>query len=370
MINCDYESHHYLPLYLEKAQVKYPIRVLAGFFRMYDLPRARFYLWQLLKWYGREEGKEILLDHSECFSFYEEIICFMEAANLLLQKDEEKSGNEAQESPTINTMEKIIASDNEPEDQLNTVINIIKKSMDVEKIYLLGKFPLLPEGLGDEYDLLILVSEKANRPNDEFESLVQNRSADTVPVHTSVYKIGKVNEMIRSGHYFFSTFCIPENLIYDAGRIKLETPLPKHDLPRLKVLKLIHKDNIEKAHGFFLGATNYYAAKEYSLCGFMLHQVVEHGLNSLLQPLMQFRIHTHNLNKLMRTARRFSMEIFNLFPRDTDGEIKLFQILQKAYIHARYKDSFEVTEEEAGILLERIKDLLQKIEEEFDRICG
>ena len=102
----------------------------------------------------------------------------------------------------------------------------------------------------------------------------------------------------------------------------------------------------------------------------MLHQAAEHALNALLQPLMQFRIQTHNLHKLMRNARRFSIEIFNLFPRNTDEEIRLFQVLQKAYIHARYKDSFEVYAEDAMMLLERIKGLVEKIGEEFGRIAN
>ena len=162
---------------------------------------------------------------------------------------------------------------------------------------------------------------------------------------------------------------VPKKLIYDASRIQLESPLPKHDLPRLKVLKEIHNGLMEKANGFVAGAINFYESKELSLSAFMLHQAVEHGLNSLLQPLMQFRLHTHNLHKLMRMVRRFSIEIFNLFPRDIESEIRLFQLLQKAYIHARYKDTFEVKEEEAAVLLERIKLLLQKVAEEFEKNC-
>lgn len=100
----------------------------------------------------------------------------------------------------------------------------------------------------------------------------------------------------------------------------------------------------------------------------MLHQSVEHGLNALLVPLLQFRLQTHNLHKLMRFVRRFSLEIFNLFPRDTINETNLFQLLQKAYIHARYKDSFQVSEQEVEALLERVKQLLQKVTEEFSKI--
>jgi len=148
----------------------------------------------------------------------------------------------------------------------------------------------------------------------------------------------------------------------------MESALSKHHLPRLKVLNEIHTGLMEKANGFVAGAINFYESKEFSLCAFMMHQAGEHGLNSLLQPLMQFRLHTHNLHKLMRITRRFSLEIFNLFPRDIESEIRLFQLLQKPYIHARYKDTFEVKEEDAALLLERIKLLLHTVSKEFERI--
>ncbi|MEO6683510.1 MAG: HEPN domain-containing protein [Ginsengibacter sp.] len=368
MISCDYEPHHHLPLYLESNQVKNPMGVFKEFFKRYDLPYARLYLWQLLKWYCREEDTDILLDHSECFSFYEEIVCVIEAANLILLKEQESAETRNDISTTKYADEKIITEFNEPECPLDSVINIIKNSMDVEKIYLLGSFPLQPAGLGDEYDLLILVKDTRNRPIEEFESLIQNRSTDTVPVFNSVFKLSKVNALMLNGNYFFSTFCIPDRLIYDAGRVEIETPPASHNLPGWKELDQTHKAILEKANGFLIGAIHYFEQHEYSLCGFMLHQAAEHGLNSLLQPLMQFRVQTHNLHKLMRMARRFSIEVFNLFPRDTDSEIRLFQTLQKAYIHARYKDSFEVCAEDAELLLERIKFLLEKIGEEFERI--
>jgi len=363
MINSCYEPHHYLPLWLEKAEANYPAEVVSRFFDAYELPECRLFLWQMLKWYGREKDEEAFPDSADCIFFFEKLISFIEAAYLIHQKDQPKPETGTPEIPEKNKDEIT-----EMEDPLVPVINIIKNSMDAEKIFLLGNYPLQPAELGDEYDLLILVKDTHNRPNDEFESLVHNRSCDTVPVHASVYKLSKVNEMIGNGNYFFSTFCVPEKLIYDAGRIQLESPVAKHDLPRLKVLKQIHTGMMEKANGFVAGAINFYESKEFSLSGFMLHQAAEHGLNSLLQPLMQFRLHTHNLHKLMRITRRFSLELFNLFPRDTESEIRLFQLLQKAYIHARYKDTFEVKEEEAAVLLERIKLLLHTAGEEFERI--
>ena len=204
--------------------------------------------------------------------------------------------------------------------------------MDAKKIFLLGSYPSEPVELGMEYDLLVLVKDNHNRPNDELESLIQNRSHDMSPVYVSVFTISKVNALISSGNYFFNLFCVDDKLIYDAGNTGLQMPPGKYSFPKGSAVTEAHDAMIQKANGFVAGAANFYEKGEFPLAAFMLHQAVEHGLNALLAPLMQFRMQTHNLNKLMHWARRFSADIFSLFPRSTNNETSLFQILQKAYI--------------------------------------
>lgn len=362
-----YESNDYLPLWLDKAEENYPQEIIGDFFNAYALPDCRLYLWQMLKWYGREKDEEIMFETADCVPFFEKLICLVEAAYIIQQQEQKAKTGEVELAPK-GSREKIVHESGEPEDPLTPIINMIKNSMDAEKIFLLGRYPSQPAELGDEYDLLVLSKDNNTRCNDELESLVHNRSHDMAPVNAIVFKMKQVNEMIVNGNYFFSTFCVPGNLVYDAGRIEMERTPAEHTLPRLKILNETHQTMIDKANGFLAGAINFYEKKEFSLTAFMLHQSVEHGLNALLVPLLQFRLQTHNLHKLMRFVRRFSWEIFNLFPRDTINETNLFQLLQKAYIHARYKDSFQVSEQEVEALLERVKQLLQKVTEEFSKI--
>lgn len=69
MRNSCYEPHHYLPLWLEKAEENYPSEVVSEFFDTYKLPECRLYLWQMLKWYGREKDEEILFSAGVHFLF-------------------------------------------------------------------------------------------------------------------------------------------------------------------------------------------------------------------------------------------------------------------------------------------------------------
>src|SRR3546814_10264381 len=50
---------------------------------------------------------------------------------------------------------------------------------------------------------------------------------------------------------------------------------------------------------------------------------------------------THNLNKLLRYTRLFSMEPSAVFPRNTPEEMHLFDLLFKGYSDARYRQRSE-----------------------------
>ena len=44
----------------------------------------------------------------------------------------------------------------------------------------------------------------------------------------------------------------------------------------------------------------------------------------------------HDLEELIKAAKTHSLEITKVFPLDTEEEIRLFNLLLKAYIEARY----------------------------------
>ncbi len=49
---------------------------------------------------------------------------------------------------------------------------------------------------------------------------------------------------------------------------------------------------------------------------------------------------------------------FAVFPKTTDEEKRLFELLKRAYIDARYKmDEYEITKEELTYLAERVNEL-------------
>jgi uncharacterized protein len=75
---------------------------------------------------------------------------------------------------------------------------------------------------------------------------------------------------------------------------------------------------------------------------------------------------THDLEKLDRKACKLDVRFKTVFPRSTEEEERLFQLLKKAYIESRYTLDFKVTREELEYLSGRVA-LLRELTE---KTCG
>ena len=107
------------------------------------------------------------------------------------------------------------------------------------------------------------------------------------------------------------------------------------------------------------------------MASFMLHQATEYYLKTVPLVYILYGYKEHRLDYLIEKCKPYTLELANVFPRDTDEEKHLFDLLQRAYIEARYnKKKFVVTKEDIDALMPKIK-LLSEIVEKVcrDRIA-
>lgn len=63
-------------------------------------------------------------------------------------------------------------------------------------------------------------------------------------------------------------------------------------------------------------------------------------------------------------AKRFSIELANVFPQNTAFERECFELLCRSYIEARYNKDFTITSEQLGYLISRaeiLKDMTYRL---------
>jgi len=262
------------------------------------------------------------------------------------------------------------------QDQLAQVVQSIVDMIQPEKIILYGSYArdkwvedthmeghILHEYLSD-YDLLIITQRGEKREESDIEEMVESRFDFNTPVSPIAHTIDFVNTRLREGHYFFSDIKEEGILLYDAGNIPLAQPAVLTPAER----KQIATDDFKHWYNdavTFLEISISIINKNPPIAAFQLHQATERAYAAVLLVFTGYKPRTHNLGKLLHKCKEFAPELADVFPRKSTNEKYLFELLKKAYIDARYKKNFKITEEQLNILIDRIKQTHAIVE----RVC-
>jgi predicted transcriptional regulator len=70
-----------------------------------------------------------------------------------------------------------------------------------------------------------------------------------------------------------------------------------------------------------------------------------------------YRPKLHDIKKLGKLAAAHDPKLITVFPKGTDEQIRLFNLLKSAYIDSRYNKNFSITREELEWLAKRVSKL-------------
>ena len=256
---------------------------------------------------------------------------------------------------------------------MHTVTDIIVKAVHPEFIFLLGSsweqqrsvsiFASMPATHQQvtHYDLLVIVPVEERRSVDEICDIIENRCRVHAVVTAIVFPVDRFLHLLEAGHPFCCEVVRVAKQWHDAGNIPLPEPPVCNASELLLQAQHAFARWIGMADEFLAGAGFYCSRKQFAMAAFMLHQVVERCYVGLMLVMTGYRPGTHNLDKLSRYVRVFSASLSMIFPRNSTKEENLFQLLQKAYIHTRYKDDYVITGHDAGTLLSRAEQLLEVV---------
>ena len=106
-----------------------------------------------------------------------------------------------------------------------------------------------------------------------------------------------------------------------------------------------------------------YSHPDYKFCAFDLHQVTECLIKAVALVYNLYGHKEHDLEFLLNKSKCYTLELIKVFPRDTEEEKRLFALLRRAYLEARYnKKNFVVTKEDIDALIPKIEQLKRVVE--------
>ena len=178
--------------------------------------------------------------------------------------------------------------------------------------------------------------------------------------------ISKFNNALSEGRYFYVDILTQGILLYDAGECQLATPRDLNFSEIREMALEYYDDKFQEAKEFADIAEYTYQKENYQMTSFMLHQATEYFLKTIPLVYILYGYKEHLLKFLIEKCKPYTLELAKVFPRDTEEEKRLFDLLQRAYIEARYnKKKFIVTKEDIDALLPKVEMLRDIVE----RVC-
>ena len=250
--------------------------------------------------------------------------------------------------------------------QLKKIVYAVKAGVPAEKIFLLAvqtacfgyssvfntQQSPAPEPV--HYYLLVLPESSQYRSNETWQDMIEHRCRAITPVTAWVLPVAKFVQWLEAGQPFACTVYHDALLSYDAGKVVLPVPPPgnKEETEHALRRECVHYTN--RSAGFLNGSEQYYLRRQYKLAAFLLHQAAEQAYIAINWRATGFRPMVHSLEKLHRYALPFSEKVADVFPQNSERELHLFRLLQKAYIDSRYTSEYEVQEDELLCLTGRV----------------
>jgi len=253
-------------------------------------------------------------------------------------------------------------------------VNTIRQSANPDMVFLLGasRYRRRSESIfqytapssmyiGDLF-LLILISDLGNKTLADWQDKIEVNCRHLGTGSVWVVATTSFQEWLKQGHSFAVQVWQKAVRWFDNGTITCVTA-PAEDLAA--ETEAIEKNRVagkNRAKEFLVAAELFIARKQFGMAAFMLHQCTEQTLITLVKAQTGYYANTHSIDRLLRLAELVSYQIRDRLPRNTEQQKSRFTLLQKAYIEARYKPDFKVTESDIEYLLQVVKDVFELLD--------
>lgn len=203
-----------------------------------------------------------------------------------------------------------------------------------------------PESLTDEstdhYYLLVLIKRTHEASYKILHERIETTCLSICPVTAIVLEFEQFNQWLQEEHDFAyqvrtKSTLLFEDLSVSFGDVKEVAP------DTIKASRqAAHSKGLNLMQEFLAGADMYRIRKQNKMAAFMLHQATEFGLHAILKISTGLCVNSHNLDKLIRYCSIANSNVSKLFNRRIENENRLFQLLQRAYIETRYKETYTI----------------------------
>jgi uncharacterized protein len=230
-------------------------------------------------------------------------------------------------------------------------------------------------GYYSDYDILVVVNDERLTDPVEYWYKAEDRFLRdygvtkklSAPVGLIVHSLTDVNQQLSRGRPFFIDIVRDGIVLYELGTQAFDTPKPlSPEEARKEAQEYFDKwfksavEALESAKDMIVKDRNNWAA-------FMLHQATEHAYHTALLVLTLYSPKSHKIKFLRDKSEDIARDLIPIWPRDSKFGRRCFELLQQAYVNARYSPHYKITGAELEWLVERIELLQAEVKAIADR---
>ena len=212
-----------------------------------------------------------------------------------------------------------------------------------------------------DYDILVVTNTRFQRhvishilskaTDNYYKGMNRNESTTVQFIDESIDDLNKID--------IFYAISSKGIMLYNSGRYKLARRRKQNYREIKELAEEYYNERFERGNEFLLGAIFYNEQGLHKMAA-NLHQACENYYNSIILTFTLYSPKEHSLIKLSARAKTHSLESSKAFPRNTEEEKRLFDLLQDAYVQARYSLHFRITQEDIEALIPKV-ELLRDI---------
>ena len=262
----------------------------------------------------------------------------------------------------------------EKQRELGQIARVLGEMEGVEMVILYGSYargdwkeekdlpPNPRSGHPSDYDILVVTREP---PEAGFEGTVReliNNPRLSARANPIVHEIEDINQQLGEGRYFFLDIKHEGRMLYNTERFMLAEPRELTAQEQHALAKADFDSWYKQATGFYKLYEYSYRDENLRLAIFNLNQATESAYKAILLVFTGYCPHEHMLTWIGSEAAEFGPVFRDIFPADTKENEEYFNLMNRAYIGARYQKDFIVHWHDLDYLAPRVKQLLEVTE--------
>ena len=209
----------------------------------------------------------------------------------------------------------------------------------------------------DQYYILVLISSTERERCASIQNKVESVCASFVPTTALVMETEYFANLLSQGNSFARSVATTARCLVGNVQQPTEKSGNKNVQANKNELESLHCQGLNKVAEFLAGAELYRIRRQNQFAAFMLHQAAEQALLALFRLRTGLTLSTHNLDKLIRYCAMVAPNVADVFSKRFTENNRLLQLLQKAYIEARYRSTYQISQTDLAELTHKVRQL-------------